>query len=55
MRNYVLICLGAGGFREGDNYDESSIHLPRQLEWKVVGMLELLGLREILEQEITTI
>ena len=37
------------------NYVKSIIHLPRQLERKVVGMLNLLGEREILRQEITTI
>ena len=36
-------------------HDQSFIHLPRQLEWKVVGMLDLQGLREILGQEITII
>ena len=36
-------------------YDKGDFYLPRQLEWKVVGMLDLLGLREILEKEITTI
>lgn len=31
------------------------IHLPRQLEWKVVERLELLGLRGFWKKEITTI
>ena len=29
--------------------------MPRQLEWKVVGMLKLLGLQGIWKKKITTI
>ena len=41
--------------KDKKKYAKSIIHLPRQLERKVVGMLDLMGLREILGQEITTI